>query len=56
MEDESEKLKKYLKEELKDLRELERNNKLTDEGRGMLIIIKAIFQHMNWKIDDTEVL
>lgn len=54
MGDESEKLKEYLKEELKDLLELERNNKLTDEGRGMLIIIRAIFQHMNWKIDDSE--
>ena len=56
MGDKLEKLKKYLKEELNDLLELERNNKLTDEGRGMLIIIRAIFQHMNWRIDDTEVL
>lgn len=56
MEEELKNLKKYLEEELKDLLELERNNKLTDEGRGMLITIKAIFQHMNWKIDDSEVL
>jgi hypothetical protein len=56
MSDELEKLKTYLEKELKDLLELEKKNSLTEEGKGMLIILRAIFKHMGWKIDDSEVL
>ncbi len=56
MADELEKLKSYLEKELKDLQELEKKNDLTEEGRGMLIMLKSIFKHMGWKIDDSEVL
>ena len=56
MSSELEKLKSYLEKELKDLLELEKKDSLTEEGKGMLIMLRAIFDHMDWKIDDSEVL
>ncbi len=56
MSDELEKLKSYLEKELKDLLELEKKNSLTEEGKGMLIMLRSIFEHIGWKIDNLEVL
>lgn len=56
MADELEKLKSYLEKELKDLLELEKKDDLTEEGKGMLILLRTIFDHMSWKIGDSEVL
>lgn len=54
MADELEKLKSYLVRELKDLQELKKKGDLTEEGKGMLIMLRNIFDYMGWKIDDSE--
>jgi hypothetical protein len=46
-----EELKKYLEEEIKDCLELKKKGDLTEEGKGQLALIYAIFQKMGWKIE-----
>tara|TARA_Y100000310_G_scaffold273687_1_gene289286 strand:+ start:3739 stop:4068 length:330 start_codon:yes stop_codon:yes gene_type:complete len=43
------KLKNFLERKRKDCFEQEEEETLTREGRGMALIIKAIYEHMNWK-------
>ena len=57
LQDEWKKIKDNIFEkEFKDLLELEKKNSLTEKGKGMLIMLRAIFEYMGWKIDDSEVL
>lgn len=52
--EELEKIKKYLENELKDCLELEKKKALTEKGKGILIMLKSIFNHMGWKIEGAE--
>ncbi len=54
MEKKLKKLKEFLKEELKDCLELQNKKELTMEGYGMLIMIKSIYEKMNWKLPDED--
>lgn len=47
-------LKKYLEKEREDCLELKRKNDLTEEGKGMLLMINSIFEHMGWEIKNGE--
>ncbi|MBU0894668.1 MAG: hypothetical protein KKB88_04455 [Nanoarchaeota archaeon] len=49
-----EELKKYLEKEREDLIELREKKDLTDEGKGQLEMINAIFQKMGWEIKENE--
>ena len=49
-----EELKKYLEKEKEDLIELREKKDLTDEGKGQLEMINAIFQKMGWEIKENE--
>jgi len=49
-----EELKKYLEKEREDLIELREKKDLTDEGKGQLEMINAIFQKMVWEIKEEE--
>lgn len=42
-------LRKHLEKQLIDCMELKKKNDLTKEGRGMLTILKGIFEYMEWE-------
>ncbi len=46
------KLKKFLEREREDCLKLELKNDLTKEGRGMLVMINAIFEKMDRKLKE----
>ena len=49
MQDEIQKLKKFLEQEKKDCFEQEEEETLTKEGDGMVLMIDSIYNHMRWE-------
>ena len=47
-------LRKYLEKEREDLTNLKEKNDLTDEGKGQLHMINAIFEQMGWEMQKEE--
>ena len=47
-----EELKKYLEKEREDLIELREKNDISDEGKGQLEMINAIFEKMGWETEE----